>query len=69
MLLFNYHNYEYTCNCYIISGDKSDLNDTPVPVTPHDEKEEDMEAGHPNSGNEDEGHTSESIKRVYVCMY
>ena len=46
-----------------ISGDKSDLND--IPVTPPDEKEEDMEAGHPNSGNEDEGHTS--TKRV--CMH
>ena len=47
---------------FIISGEKSDLND--IPVKPHDAKEKDMEAGHSNSGNEDEGHAS--TQRVYM---
>ena len=48
---------------FIISGDKSDPNDTPV--TPPDEKENNIETDHSNSGNEDEGHAS--TQRVYMC--
>ena len=48
---------------FIISGDKSDPNDTPV--KPHDEKENNIEANHSNSGNEDEGHAS--TQGVYTC--
>ena len=48
----------------LISGEKSDPND--MPVKPHDAKE-DMEAGHSNSGNEDEGHASTQRVCMHAC--